>query len=229
MSHIYEVEIKSLLGSKDKADALVSKLKKNDKNLKIVSEGKQLNHYFDVPANVDLKKALASLIPKDKKVAFEKIIKEGKKLSIRTRQSTDGSGEKVIFVIKASVGDDSSSNGVKRIEFESQVNISLNALDKVLLNAGLTYQAKWSRERKEYKTGDIHVCLDKNAGYGYLAEFEKVTTNEKDLENTKKDLLSLMKALGVDELPQDRLERMFSHYNANWQKYYGTDNIFDIE
>lgn len=229
MSHTYEVEIKSLLGSKDRADGLIEQLKKNDKNLKIVAEGKQLNHYFNVPAGVDLKKALSKLISKDKKDAFEKILTDGKKLSVRTRQSDDTKGNKVIFVIKASVGDDSSSNGVKRIEFESEVDITLAKLDKTLLDAGLTYQAKWSRERREYESGDLHICLDKNAGYGYIAEFEKVVKDEKDLEKTKKQLLSFMEKVGVDELPQDRLERMFAHYNANWEKYYGTENTFNIE
>jgi adenylate cyclase class IV len=229
MSHIYEVEIKSLLGSKENADLLISKLVKHDKDFKLSTEGKQLNHYFNVPAGVDLKTALSNLIPTDKKDAFEQVVTLGKKLSVRTRQSIDKKGQKVIFVIKASVGDDSSSNGVKRIEFESQVSITLDELDQILLEAGLTYQAKWSRERKEYVSGDLHVCLDKNAGYGYLAEFEKVTSNEGDLERVKSELLELMNKVGVSELPQDRLERMFAHYNANWEKYYGTENTFNIE
>lgn len=229
MSHTYEVEIKSLLGSKDRADKLVSQLKKSDKDIKIVAEGKQLNHYFNVPNGVDLKKALSKLITKDKKEAFESILRDGKKLSVRTRQSEDAKGNKVIFVIKASLGDDSSSNGVKRIEFESVVDVSLDKLDKALLDTGLTYQAKWSRERKEYKSGDLNICLDKNAGYGYLAEFERVVKEEKDLEKTKNELLTFMKKMGVEELAQDRLERMFAHYNANWEKYYGTENTFNIE
>ncbi len=229
MSHTYEVEIKSLLGSKENADSLIFKLKKQNPDFKLSSEGKQLNHYFNVPEDVDLKTALTILIPKDKKESFDKIIKDGKNLSIRTRQSTDTTGEKVIFVIKASVGDDSSSNGVKRIEFESQVKISLDALDKALLNAGLTYQAKWSRERQEYISGDLHVCLDKNAGYGYLAEFERVTGDEKELEKTRKELVDFMKTVGVEELAQDRLERMFAYYNANWDKYYGTEDTFVLE
>lgn len=229
MSHNYEVEIKSLLGSKENADFLVTNLQKLDKDLKLSTEGKQLNHYFNVPVGVDLKTALVSLIPADKKGAFDQIVSEGKKLSVRTRQSIDSKGEKVIFVIKASVGDDTSSNGVKRIEFESQVDISLDVLDQILLQAGLTYQAKWSRERREYVSGDLHVCLDKNAGYGYLAEFEKVTSDEGELDKVKADLLALMDKVGVKELPQDRLERMFAHYNANWEKYYGTENTFNIE
>lgn len=229
MSHIYEVEIKSLLGSKENADSLLARLKTYDPEMELSSEGKQLNHYFNIPEAVDLKNALARLILDDKKESFEKIVSEGKKLSIRTRQTTDKKGEKVVFVIKASVGDDSSSNGVKRIEFESVVSITLNALDNILLDAGLTYQAKWSRERQEYVIKDIHICLDKNAGYGYLAEFEKVTTDENDLENIRKKLVNFMKEMGAPELTQDRLERMFAHYNANWQKYYGTENTFNIE
>nr|AIA18251.1 CYTH domain protein [uncultured bacterium] len=225
MSHVYEVEIKSLLGSKEKRDALISKLKEKDANIKLVAEEKQLNHYFIAPENVDLKAALSSLIAEDKKAALDKILTEGKKLSVRTRESNG----KVIFVIKASVGDDTSSNGVKRIEFESPVSISLADLDNALIKAGLSYQAKWSREREEYASGDMHVCLDRNAGYGYVAEFEKMTQDEADLEKTRQELLSFMSAVGADELKQDRLERMFAHYNAHWSEYYGTEKTFTIE
>jgi adenylate cyclase class IV len=174
--------------------------------MELSSEGKQLNHYFNIPEAVDLKNALARLILDDKKESFEKIVSEGKKLSIRTRQTTDKKGEKVVFVIKASVDDDSSSNGVKRIEFESVVGITLNALDNILLDAGLTYQAKWSRERQEYVIKDIHICLDKNAGYGYLAEFEKVTTDENDLELAYKLYESIYNTVfssDEDYLPDD--------------------------
>lgn len=226
MKHSYEVEIKSLLGSQDKADKLKQDLLKAFPDTKLVSKGKQLNHYFNIPKDLTpLIKVLDHHIPKDKREAFENILEHGQKMSIRTRDA-DG---KVILVIKASVGDDTSSNGVKRIEFESVVSMTLGELDKVLLDAGCTYQAKWSREREEYKSGDMHVCLDKNAGYGYVAEFEKVTDDEKILDTVKKDLLSVMNKLNVAELQQDRLERMFAHYNANWEKYYGTDNIFNIE
>jgi len=226
MSHLYEVEIKSLLGSKESANSLVDLLMKSDPSTKLIATEKQLNHYFNsVSDTKSLQKALNPYITKEKQAAFGKILTDGKKLSVRTR---DANG-KVIFVIKASVGDDTSSNGVKRIEFESVVPLSLEELDQLLIKSGLTYQAKWSRERQEYVSGDVHVCLDKNAGYGYLAEFEKVVTDEKSLDVAKKSLLSFMDKLGVEELPQDRLERMFAHYNANWQSYYGTDNIFTIK
>lgn len=226
MKHSYEVEIKSLLGSKDSAELLKNNLQKLYPGTKLVSKGSQLNHYFNPPNDFSLlEKNFAKYIPENKKSTFTNILEHGQKLSIRTRDA-DG---KVILVIKASVGDDTSSNGVKRIEFESVMPMKLAELDKLLLDSGCTYQAKWSREREEYESGNMHVCIDKNAGYGYLAEFERVTDNESLLDGIRTELLKEMGKLGISELPQDRLERMFAHYNANWEKYYGTDKIFNIE
>jgi predicted adenylyl cyclase CyaB len=226
MAHTYEVEIKSLLGSKEAADTLKSNLHSAYPDTKLVGKGKQLNHYFNTPADLaPLIKNLDPHIPADKRPAFEHILRDGKKISIRTRDA-DGT---VIFVLKASVGDDTSSNGVKRIEFEAKVPMTLEKLDQILLDSGATYQAKWSREREEYESGGMHICLDKNAGYGYLAEFERVTADESALDAVKHELLGVMERLGAAELPQDRLERMFAHYNANWREYYGTEKTFTIE
>jgi predicted adenylyl cyclase CyaB len=226
MSHTYEVEIKSLLGSKENADKLISSLQKKFPDTKLVGEGKQLNHYFNSPKDLSVfATSISHLIPRDKKDSFDKIIKEGKKISIRTRDA-DG---KVILVFKASVGDDTSANGVKRIEFETFVDMNLASLDKSLIDAGCSYQAKWSRERREYRSGDMNVCIDRNAGYGYLAEFEKITQDETSLNIVRDDLLKIMTSLGVQELKQDRLERMFDFYNKNWSDYYGTDKTFLIE
>lgn len=226
MSHIYEVEIKSLLGSKEAADKLKSNLYTTYPDTKLISSGKQLNHYFNTPEDPKLlMQKINLIIPTEKKTSLEHIINDGKKISLRTRDA-DG---KVILVLKASVGDDTSSNGVKRIEFEATVNKTLAELDQLLIDTGATYQAKWSREREEYKSGGMNVCIDKNAGYGYLAEFEKVTSDEQSLDVVKDDILLVMKNLGVVELPQDRLERMFTYYNTHWMDYYGSEKTFNID
>lgn len=226
MSHTYEIEIKSLLGSKEKADELRGKLFTKDPDLKKVSEGKQLNHYWNTPTDFSaLRSALEPLFEEGKREAFVRIIEEGRNISVRTRAS-DG---KVTFIMKASIGDGTSANAVSRIEFEAEVGKTLEELDSLLLQTGLTYQAKWSREREEYASKDAHITIDKNAGYGYLAEFEKIVKDRDQAEEAKKDLLGLMDELGVEELAQDRLERMFAHYNRHWQDYYGTDKIFVIE
>src|SRR3989338_6768282 len=150
---LYEIEIKSLLGSKENADNLKAKVEARGGSL--ASENKQLNHYFLITDRARLKEAFEKFIPDSKKTFFRQILDEGKDCSVRTRE-VDG---KVIFVIKASIGDDTSANGIAKMEFESEMNITLDELDQALLDAGLEYQAKWSREREEYKLGDVNVCI----------------------------------------------------------------------
>jgi len=225
MSHNYEIEIKSLLGSQDKADALKTSLDNKFPKLKTLSKHRQLNHYFNVGDFKKLHKAILPYIPKESVEKFSRVLKDGKSFSVRTRD-TEG---KVQLVIKASIDNTTSDNGISRIEFEAVTpDLTLAKLDKILLDCGFSYQAKWSREREEYEAGDMHVCLDKNAGYGYVAEFEKVITDPSLSEKAALELRSLMTELGVSELPQDRLERMFAHYNKHWSEYYGTDNIFTV-
>lgn len=242
--HSYEIEIKSLLGSKENADRLRTKLTANIPPLKLAHTSSQLNHYFNAPTDLtSLGKIIQPFLSPDQKNSFNKIVSGGlnqqglvgrtgsdepvlgKKVSVRTRRTDT----KTLFIIKASVGDDTSANGVSRIEFEVEIPKSIEELDQMLVDAGLSYQAKWSRNREEYKSDDLTVTIDKNAGYGYLAEFEKVTNDESKIPSIKSDLLKLMEELGVAELPQDRLERMFAHYNTHWQEYYGTDKVFVIE
>lgn len=224
MSH-YEIEIKSLLGTKDKAEDLVSRMLDIDPDIKIVGENCQLNHYFIGGDIHELYKKVEYLFSGAELDKFKMIADKGKDFSIRTRQKD----EEVLLVIKASLDGGTSSNTVSRMEFEESVAITLDELDRLVESAGYTYEAKWSRERVEYAYKDINVCLDKNAGYGYLAEFEVVTSNEDELPQVKEKLLSLMKELEVEELPQDRLARMFAYYNEHWPEYYGTDKTFTVE
>lgn len=229
----YEIEIKSLLGSPENADNLKSKLKNKGFDIASAKKSSQLNHYFtykDDSVLKTFKENAKKIIATDKQAEFEKILSEGKDFSIRTRETN---GTKVILVIKASLDAGTSSNGVSRMEFEDTVNMTLKELDQVLLESGLEYQAKWSRAREEYvgtdKNANITVCLDKNAGYGYLAEFETVTEDKSAVEQVKKDLVDFMKEVDCLELQQDRLARMFDFYNQNWADYYGTEKIFNIE
>ena len=142
-----------------------------------------------------------------------------------TRQKNDD----VLLVVKASVDAGTSAHTVSRMEFEEAVDVTLDALDVLVQEAGYTYQAKWSRAREEYTYKGMNVCLDKNAGYGYLAEFEKIVADEDSLDAVRSEIDAVMAELGVEELSQDRLERMFAHYNQNWPEYYGTDKTFTVE
>src|SRR3989338_9779777 len=153
----YEIEIKSLLGSSERAEKLKEKIRK--KGGVLLNSNKQLNHYFIINDVGRLKQKLGSRIARRDQTSFNKILKEGSNFSVRTRD-TDG---KVLLVIKASIGQDTSANGISRMEFESEMKMTLDDLDQLLLDLGLKYQAKWSWSKSSKK----------NAGYGYLAEFEK--------------------------------------------------------
>ena len=222
-----EVEIKSLLGSKERALKLRQDLQKNDSSSRCVARSSQLNHYFVGGDTAKLKDMLTEKFSAEEQKKFSDILERGKDFSIRTRLID---GKKLLFVVKASLDEGTSHNTVSRLEFETAIpGMSIEELDQLILTTGFSHQAKWSREREEYSYKGVTVCLDKNAGYGYLAEFEKVLDDEKEIPRAKQELEKCMRELGAEELSQERLERMFSFYNAHWPEYYGTDNIFVVE
>lgn len=221
----YEVEVKSLLGSPERADEVRRAMKMADPACVMSSKNKQLNHYFEGGTLDKLADVLAPHLPQETMEKLNDLAKHAKSFSVRTRDK-DGT---ILVVVKASVGDDTSSNGVARMEFEEKVPLSLQELDKLILSTRFKYQAKWSREREEYLCRGVNVTLDKNAGYGWLAEFERIVDTEADVPAARQEVEDLMRVLGVSELRQDRLERMFAYYNENWPQYYGTENIFVVE
>ena len=221
----FEIEIKSLLGDQDAALSLKEKMCELDPACSCVATSKQLNHYFEGGDIESLYQETKDLFSEDQQTHLRSIVDQGEDFSVRTRQKD----EQVLLVVKASLDGGTSANTVSRLEFEEPVTLTLAELDDLVQKAGYTYQAKWSREREEYAYKGTNVCFDKNAGYGYLAEFEKVVDDEDTLADVRQEIESLMAELGVEELPQDRLARMFDHYNQNWSEYYGTDKTFTIE
>jgi len=224
--HAYEIEVKSLLGSPEAAAALRERMREVDPDYERIGTNTQLNHYFHKGSMRDLYEEVRDLFDEDVQARLKRIVDEGHDTSVRTRKLDDT----VLLVVKASIDDTTSANGVARIEFEHEVQgLSFEQLDKRVLRSGFEYQAKWSREREEYRVREMNVTIDRNAGYGYLAEFEKVVDDPARAETAQEELRLLMRELAVEELAQDRLERMFAHYNAHWPEYYGTEKIFVIE
>ncbi len=221
----YEIEVKSLLGDSDAAARVRDSLAKIVPSTKLLSRNTQLNHYFIGGSLQKLSEGMQAHLPPDAAAKLTVMAQNVQRFSVRTRDK-DGV---VYLVVKAAVDDTTSENGIARIEFEEKVGMLLDDLDTLVLGAGFEYQAKWSREREEYSLKGTNITLDKNAGYGWLAEFERMITDERDVESARAEIDSLMSELGVVELSQDRLARMFDFYNAHWRDYYGTDNVFTIE
>ncbi len=221
----FEIEIKSLLGNEENAEKLRQGILSLPEQGKLIAKSSQLNHYFIGGDREKFIDAFRSRFSDEQFLSFQKVVREGKTLSVRTRQANG----KVLLVVKASIDDTTSANGISRMEFEEAVSLSLEELDTLLVNCGFSYQSKWSREREEFSVGDVTVCLDRNAGYGYVAEFEVLVDEAQHAEDAKQKLFNLMSRLGVEELLQDRLERMFAYYNEHWPEYYGTDRVFTVE
>ena len=222
----YEIEIKVLLGEEQTANDAIAKLQKSDPSFVKVSEESQLNHYFvarSLEAAAERVEPFISLSDQEK---LDRIVRFGKKQSLRTRWIAP---DTTILVVKAAIDDTTSSNGIIREEVEIVIpDMTLEALDALLIEAGNPYEAMWSRFRQTFQLKDTTVTVDKNAGYGYLAEFERVIENANEGEQTKLELLAMIGSLGFEELAQDRLARMFAHYNENWRDYYGTEKVFTI-
>lgn len=222
-----EIEIKVLLWEQKNADSLVEKMSKFDPNLSLNEESKQLNHYFLRDWNFEkLFENISKIISSWKIDYLNHILFEWKEHSIRTRIAND----QVIFIVKAVADDTNAENGIARVEFEEKISwISLEDLDKKILDCWFTYQSKWSRHRKEYKYKDFNVCLDRNAWYWWLCEVEKIIEDKAQIDSAKKTIYDELIILWLEELKQDRLDRMFKFYNSNWRDYYWTDKTFIIE
>lgn len=221
----YEIELKSLLAGREAADALRAKLLSRE--AKLIEQSRQLNHYFTGSALPSLAARMASHLSPGDAAQLDGITTVARSASVRTRLLN----ETVLLIVKAAVDDTTSENGIHRREFEAPVAaLDLRALDDEVIAAGYQVQARWSRDRDAYRLADgTVVCIDRNAGYGYLAEFERVLDDAARAAAVEAELRELMAALGCEELAQDRLERMFAYYNANWSEYYGTDRTFVIE
>ena len=219
----YEIEIKCLLGDRSNAERLERDMKKLDPAIASLGSHRQLNHYFKGKGDLH---AIATVI-KDgaERRSFVELADKAKDISLRTRDA-DG---RVLLVLKAAIDDTTSANGTARREFESVIDMPMDELDAALLKAGFSYQAKWSRERQEYKFSGANVTIDKNAGYGYRAEFEMIESDPSKAEATTARLRKLIDDVGLKELDQARLARMFDYYNTHWPDYYGTEKIFVIE
>ncbi len=224
--HNYEIEIKVLLGNEEKKETFMKKVQDTFPWLQYDYSENQKNHYFEWGNLLHLLGTFREYISEEEATSLHTLTKEAKSFSVRSR----GTSTQTIIVVKATVNDESSSNGTARIEWEVDLfPMTLEDMDGKVIQAGFSYQAKWSREREGYNLNDTTVlCLDKNAGYGYLAEFERVIEDPNLVDSTHAELLEIIESLGYAELDQSRLARMFDFYNKNWREYYGTENVFTV-
>lgn len=220
-----EVEVKALV-----QDVIITKQYLLQQGYKYINSEKQLNHYFsyDDYSLAYLFNVLRQYLSTDEELELSNIIGKGNNYSIRTRCIND---KDTYFIIKYSLFDEDSANGSIRKEYEVKLDLTLEQLDKLLLNNGLNYSSKWSRERDVYTKNKYTATIDLNAGYGYLLELETLINNPDSASSYKEVLLNELNKLQLKELNSKLLNIMFSYYESNWSKYYSTNNYIwnDIE
>lgn len=225
--HSYEVEIKVLLGEKERKDIFLEKVEQEYPTLTLKRAESQRNHYFEGWSPADLLTQFEKYLSDEKKNSLSRLIHDATSFSVRTR----GTDTQTILVVKATMNAETSANGTQRIEWEADLfPMSLDTMDTLVQESWFSYQAKWSRDRESYALDPhTHLDVDKNAGYGYIAEFEKVIEDEGGIDSAREEILAIIESLGYEELNQERLARMFNFYNTNWGEYYGTEKVFVIE
>lgn len=221
----YEIEIKALLGSQEATDNILEKVRKLDPNCTVTSEQKQRNHYFKDGDLAALVTAFRSMLTPDQVATLTEISKRATSINVRSRQKND----EVLLIVKGSLDATSAVHSHQRMEFEAPLAITIEQLDEMILSTGWRLEAKWQAERTIYTALGLTLDVFFTPGYGYMIEFEKVITDDTDRETAHQQVVDVMHQLGVSELPNDRLERMFAYYNEHWPEYYGTRNIFTIE
>ncbi|MFM6135708.1 MAG: hypothetical protein ACKPCP_16370 [Sphaerospermopsis kisseleviana] len=214
---MFEVEVKALVPN---PELLKAEIFKQFKSNGIPSE--QLNHYFSYTPEV-FSKFVNGYLPRScirNDCVFPDDISTAENVAVRTRwDSLTGTW----LMLKYSITDDCSQNGIMRREFELNVKSDLSVLDNDLLEIGFDYQSKWSRNRVEYKIpNDISLFVDVNAGYRGICEVEKIVSTKNEILQAKSEVEVILSSLQLEELDGQLLKEMFNFYSANWQEFYGT-------
>jgi predicted adenylyl cyclase CyaB len=229
---MFEVEIKCLLTKLEEVNLVKEKLQQQYPNLKYKAEHKQRNHYFHPEGDlVLLGEKIKPFLSEEK--YQELCVINNSEIANYTLRSREIDSKKVILVLKIQLQSSNYdvTNAKCRREFEVEIpNFTLQQLDDLIISCNYKYMSKWSRSRIEASLEeDLNICFDKNSGYGYIIEIEKIVQNEQKIIEALTELKNIAHKLGLEEINDDRLERMFNFYNQNWRDFYETDKVFNIQ
>ncbi|MEM3833068.1 MAG: class IV adenylate cyclase [Thermoprotei archaeon] len=87
--------------------------------------------------------------------------------------------------------------GKTRIEININVN-DFNKAKQLLENLGFKTLIRISKTRELYKVNETFIAIDHVEGLGYYVELEKQIPNSENIEQTERELISLVKELGLD-------------------------------
>ncbi|MBT3324200.1 CYTH domain-containing protein [archaeon] len=103
----------------------------------------------------------------------------------------------------------------EEIEIKSKKE-DFEVFEKLFLSLGYNVDIKWFRNRHTFKWEDILVMLDYTKGYGYIIEFEKMSTEE-NKETTLNLLKEKFQTLNLPISPKEDFNKKYIHYKENWK------------
>jgi adenylate cyclase class IV len=221
-----QIELKFCVKDEIEITNLLTEFSRRDLSFEMVKKETHKNHYF---INVDIGALIANIsgflntVETDE---LKELMVLSNEMSVRTRELNS---ERVFLIIKTILINQDQNFGNLRDEFEKEINITLDELDRLIINSKGIYQAKWSRTRVCYRFLDYTINIDKNAGYGYIVEIKKANTKLENQSETIIEINDLIAQLGFTPLSKEKLDKMNSFYNDHWIEYYDTDKTFDVE
>jgi hypothetical protein len=220
-----EIEKKCLLdGGEEEAQRLVAKLFELDAKTKKTRSKVLLNHYFELLDKELFVESMKALVEVGRRDEFAEVMTAGKTFSVRTRKSNDD----VILMVKATKDKSSAVHGVARLEFEQEVRtFTIEELDSFLIKSGCAAIAKWSGHKDSYICMGEIVEVMFSPGYGWMVEVE-VVQEDGDTETAEKRVDEILEKLGIQAVDPELVERMYAHYNANWEEFYLTERVFRL-
>lgn len=218
-----EIEIKYLLTDKKHRDVLIGELQKVYPNSELKKTSVIISYFYKPAKSVKqiLDSARAVLGDEDYE-ELNSVIKKASNLIVKTRSIDDT----VYFVVKGAADGEDAVHAINRIEFEVIVDISLEQLNSIVVGSGIELVSKWSSKRDYYDLDkELKMDVEFVAGYGYKAELE-ILTNEEKVDEIVAEIRDVADKLDLTEASQELLGRMYSYYNNHWQEYFNTDKVF---
>ncbi len=105
----------------------------------------------------------------------------------------------------------------KETEIVTGEKEDFDKLKDIFSSLGLGTEIVWIRDRKQFEWEGVTVCLDYTKGYGYILEFEKMSTEEEKDENLK-ELTQKFKRLEINITPKEEFSEKYDHYKQNWRE-----------
>ena len=101
---------------------------------------------------------------------------------------------------------------------EIEVGISskdFKTVAKIFELAGKPIRVTWYRLRHTFLWKGVSIMLDYTRGYGYIAEFEVMCTQQK-VSLAKKKIKEMMDRLNLNPTPKSNFDKKYSQYLKKW-------------